>query len=1025
MHGARTLRRLVAGAMSVSIALAGTCAAPASVAAAGPPEQAAASFLAGRDGGQPSDYLLIYAREAIVPGSGERLWAGKMRNTTSGQISLVYRTKGGVSGGPELLSEERASAAPVDAFGRKASQALRTAVAAAAAGGGALPVAIWLHADLGRAAGAVMATHPHVTWLGDRPLVNDLDAVRSLRAEMWTARRDAIASAAEGLRSEVKRLGGRVAYLSTSAPVMFVDLPAAAAYGLARRPDVDHLGLEGVSAPALANADPALEANWTGGSEDQGNGIRVAVVEYHNVRTGGDLAGRVVASHSTTGKLAYASGFDHPTWVAGAVSSQNGTFKGVAPGALIVSSGTGGYTPSLAYDRAIIAAADWAISPSGGDADIVNTSLVQDTATGSEEARRYFDAVVAQDGRLSVSAAGNYVNFNNWLVGSPGTGYNVLTVGGVDDHGTPTRSDDRIWYQPGSNGSNWVDSPGTAWNTHGDFNKPNLVAPAAGVRTANGLAASGTSVATPLVAGVAAQVMANEPLLVAWPEGLRAVLMAGAVHRVPMPDGSVNADHEGVGMISALWSNRVASQGDHTLGGYDVGVLRRGDEPVQDVTVRAGDRLRVALAWNSHTSGSGNLNLTDSLLADLDLVVTDPNGNVTGSYTIDNSYEFVEVVMPSSGTAHLEVRQSRFDGSSETYGLAWAKVRDTTAPKISGRVPNPGEPWAVPSAQVRVTFDEAVTGVSGSTLKLKRLSTGEFVSAKVTYQSSSRTALLTPRSDLPPGKYKVLARSGITDLAGNALPGTAWRFSVKRPGAATSTRYTNPRRILLSAGTHTGYTFDGSGNVTGSRTETLARSSGAGVDRRASLTGVPGVWLHVTNGIWAGYWIRESGGSGLGGRVGTRHWSATKHVSFSAGTYTGYRFDQSGKVTGSQAFTLGSASGADADARAVINGGRYLHIVNGVWAGYWVPESASVHVAGIFDLADLHGARATMGAGTRTAYCYDATGGVRGSRTMRLSRRSGAPVAAWAIINGVPAFYVQSGGWGGYWLAESAAVHVP
>ena len=64
------------------------------------------------------------------------------------------------------------------------------------------------------------------------------------------------------------------------------------------------------------------------------------------------------------------------------------------------------------------------------------------------------------------------------------------------------------------------------------------------------------------------------------------------------------------------------------------------------------------------------------LRADLDLRVIGPDGVVAGSYTIDNAYEFVEVAILSTGTARIEIRQSRFDGQSETYGLAWAKVRD-------------------------------------------------------------------------------------------------------------------------------------------------------------------------------------------------------------------------------------------------------------------------------------------------------------------------------------------------------------
>ena len=516
-----------------------------------------------------------------------------------------------------------------------------------------------------------------------------------------------------------------MAYASTSAPVVFVDLPAGAVTGIARRDDVVSLGLEGAWSPSMATARRAVDANWTTGSGDGGNGVRVAVVEYHNVRRGGDMTGRVVKSHSTTGRLAFTGGgtFDHPTWVAGAIAGRNRSWKGVAPGASIVSAGTGGYSASLVYDRRIIAAADWAIAPGGGNADIVNTSLVQDTATGAEEGRRYFDSLVDQDGRLAISAAGNYVNFGGWQIGSPGTGYNVLTVGGVNDRGTAKRADNRIWYVPGSNGSNWFDRPGDSWNAHGDYNKPNLIAPAVAVRTANGLAASGTSVASPIVAGVAAQLLANQPVLAAWPEGARAVLMAGAIHRVRMPNGSRNVDHEGVGMTSAHWTNRIAKPGDHGFGGYVIGSLSPGQEPVQQVNVRGGDRLRVALAWNSHTGGAANLSKTDVLRADLDLRVIAPNGAVVGSYTIDNAHEFVEMIMPSSGTATIEIRQSRFDGASETYGLAWAKVPDTTAPSLVSRSPAGGAQRVKRSA--RVSGEVQRTGAQGQRIHVHARPAGE------------------------------------------------------------------------------------------------------------------------------------------------------------------------------------------------------------------------------------------------------------------------------------------------------------
>jgi putative cell wall-binding protein len=434
----------------------------------------------------------------------------------------------------------------------------------------------------------------------------------------------------------------------------------------------------------MSSAGPAVQANWTSGSGDQGAGVRVAVVEYHNVRNSGDLSGRVVASYSTSGSIAYSPTFDHPTWVAGAIAGRSGSYPGVAPGALIVSASTGGGPAGTARDRAIIAAADWAASAGGGDADVINASIGQDTATGSEEARRYFDSIAYEDGRLPVAAAGNYVTFGHWNILSPGTAYNVLTVGGIDDRGTAGRTDDRIWYYPGSNGSNYRDPAGTAWNSHGDFNKPNVSAPAASVRTANGLGASGTSVASPIVAGIAAQIISRAPSLALRPEGTRAIIMAGAINRSPMPDGSRSADHEGTGTASALWANRITNAGDGTWGGHRLGSMSAGQVVTQEINVVAGQKVKVALSWNSHTSGTSISNRTDRLTADLDLRVVQPDGAVAGSYTHDNNYEWVEFTAARSGTARIEIRSTRFEATAERYGLAWAKWSVGTPIRIAG-----------------------------------------------------------------------------------------------------------------------------------------------------------------------------------------------------------------------------------------------------------------------------------------------------------------------------------------------------
>jgi putative cell wall-binding protein len=651
-----------------------------SPARAGSPIADATAELAATYGGSPADYTLLYERTASVPLSGASVWAGKFLDRRSGEIRLVYRDVAtGTTDGPRLLGQERAQAvAAVTALEAKGDAELRGAVT----GRGPeqpVPVGVWLEVDLAAAEQGVIAAHPELAWDGNRPLVDDLETMRRIRAELWQARATALAPALDAFAAQVSALGGSVAYASTTAPLAYVDLPAGRVADLAALPEVASLGLERAWRTSMASAGPAVQADWTGGTEDQGNGVRVAVVEYHNVRNSGDLAGRVAASYSTSGSLAYtgAGTFDHPTWVAGAIAGR-GTYPGVAPGALIVSASTGGGGASVTRDRQIIAAADWASNPAGGDADVISASIGQDTATGSEEARRYFDAFVDQGGHLAVAAAGNYSTFGHWDILSPGTAYNVLTVGGLDDRNTTDRWDDGIWYGS-SNGSNYRDRTDAAWNTHGDYNKPNVSAPAASVVTANGLGASGTSVATPIVAGIAAQIIARVPTLALRPEAARAIIMAGAINHAPMPDGSLNADHEGTGSASALWANRLLNAGDGTYGGYRMGSMGAGETVAQDVAVTAGQRVKVVVTWNSRAA-AGN----DQLLADLDLVVIQPDGSRAGSYTIDNNYEWVEFVASGSGTARIEVRQSRFEGSSERYGLAWSKVNLGTPYRMAG-----------------------------------------------------------------------------------------------------------------------------------------------------------------------------------------------------------------------------------------------------------------------------------------------------------------------------------------------------
>lgn len=147
----------------------------------------------------------------------------------------------------------------------------------------------------------------------------------------------------------------------------------------------------------------------------------------------------------------------------------------------------------------------------------------------------------------------------------------------------------------------------------------------------------------------------------------------------------------------------------------------------------------------------------------------------------------------------------------------------------------------------------------------------------------------------------------------------------------------------FAGGAHTGYSFDRYGNITGSKTATLTRASGAPNSTRRRIIGRDGYWMYITDGVYQGYWLRETPGSlYIPGAVQPLTYAVARRIQFSAGTYTGYRYSANGTITASKRVTLRSASGANTTGRAIINGRLHLYMVDGAWAGYWMPVSSGV-----------------------------------------------------------------------------------
>ncbi len=224
--GARAARRVSVAVLSGAIVLAS---APTTVRSADPPATLAARELASSLGGTEADFQLIHEAPTVAGGG----WAGKLVDLRSGEVHAVHLDADGtVTDEAAALNDQDGGAI---ALRGKADRALAHAMANAQASA-RLPVAIWLDTDTEPAEASVRAAHPEVEWLAGRPLAASLDQARTLRGELWEARRIAYAAAAEGLRAQVEAAGGTIAYVSTSAPIVFADVPAAGMDALAARP---------------------------------------------------------------------------------------------------------------------------------------------------------------------------------------------------------------------------------------------------------------------------------------------------------------------------------------------------------------------------------------------------------------------------------------------------------------------------------------------------------------------------------------------------------------------------------------------------------------------------------------------------------------------------------------------------------------------------------------------------------------------------------------------------------------------
>lgn len=289
---------------------------------------------------------------------------------------------------------------------------------------------------------------------------------------------------------------------------------------------VTKLWLDGRLRVALDRSVPQINAPQAWADGYTGKGVTVAVLDSGYDSDHPDLAGRVTVSANFLGGDSAEDDNGHGTHVASTIAGVDGTYRGVAPDASLavgkVCDSTG-----LCPTSAVLAGIDWAVNTV--HAKVVNMSLGGE-ADETDPAIAAINDLSASTGTLFVVAAGNDGEFGTGTVGAPAIANAALAVGAVDSKDELAPFSSR-GPRPSDNAV-----------------KPDLTAPGVAIVAAKmgggHTAKSGTSMATPHVAGAAALVAQAHP---GWSgEQIKTALMNSAV-----PNAKRSAYQQGTGRVDA------------------------------------------------------------------------------------------------------------------------------------------------------------------------------------------------------------------------------------------------------------------------------------------------------------------------------------------------------------------------------------------------------------------------------------------------------------------------------------------
>lgn len=150
--------------------------------------------------------------------------------------------------------------------------------------------------------------------------------------------------------------------------------------------------------------------------------------------------------------------------------------------------------------------------------------------------------------------------------------------------------------------------------------------------------------------------------------------------------------------------------------------------------------------------------------------------------------------------------------------------------------------------------------------------------------------------------------------------------------------------VTFKAGTHVGYKFDIDGEITGTKTMELERSSNAPTTKRVRIKG-RGIYYLISAGVMYGYLVPESYPDRvLKGTFVQHRYVPMRKISFAPRTYTAYAYDKFGNTIASKVVEISETATEPLVATAYVNGRLSYLPGDGPFKGWWMAATSGLAV---------------------------------------------------------------------------------